>query len=403
MYNPASFQSTDKAEVFHLMYNYPFATLISSNENGLPCISHLPLTPIKDNDDIYLVGHLAAANPHSKILNTSPVIVIFNGPHTYITPKWYEENDVPTWNYVAVHVVGLVELYKDTSSIIECLKILTKHTEVIYPSGWDFFIPGDLQGSILEKSIVGFKIKIQSIDFKKKLSQNRSETDRLSILNGLKSRTDEMSRLISLEMQNTINLKNNLTMSKNINDQKCDWKPPVLETKRMILRPIVLTDAENIFTYATNPNVSKYTLWEPHQTIQDSLDYIQNYIFDYYANEVPEPLGVALKENPQKIIGTIGCFWVSKSAKSMELAYALSEEYWGQGLVAEASQVLMDYCFQQYSLKRIQARCKAENKASARVMEKIGMSYEGTLKAAIFHREKHWDMHYYAKVIESSV
>ena len=60
----------------------------------------------------------------------------------------------------------------------------------------------------------------------------------------------------------------------------------------------------------------------------------------------------------------------------------------------------MDYCFKEFSLKRIQARCKVENKASARVMEKIGMTHEGTLKSAIFHRDKFWDMHYYAKVIE---
>jgi len=68
--------------------------------------------------------------------------------------------------------------------------------------------------------------------------------------------------------------------------------------------------------------------------------------------------------------------------------------------VAEASQAVMDYCFKEFSLKRIQARCKVENKASARVMEKIGMTHEGTLKSAIFHRDKFWDMHYYAKVIE---
>lgn len=183
-----------------------------------------------------------------------------------------------------------------------------------------------------------------------------------------------------------------------IHENKKTWQPPTLETSRLILRPIQLSDAESIYAYAKNPNVCKYTLWETHQSVQDSLSYIEEYIFDYYSKGVPEPLGIALKENPQKIIGTVGCFWVSKRAKSMELAYAIAEEYWGKGLVAEASQAVMDYCFKELSLKRIQARCKAENKASARVMEKIGMTYEGTLKSAIFHRDRFWDMSYYAKV-----
>lgn len=178
------------------------------------------------------------------------------------------------------------------------------------------------------------------------------------------------------------------------------WAPPTLTTDRLILRPIELTDAEAIFDYAKNPNVSRYTLWEPHQSKQDSLDYIKDYVFDYYCKGVPEPLGIALKENPQKIIGTVGCFWTSKKAKAMELAYAIAEEHWGNGLVAEASQAVMDYCFKEFSLKRIQARCKAENKPSARVMEKIGMTYEGTLKSAVFHRDRFWDMAYYAKIVE---
>lgn len=178
------------------------------------------------------------------------------------------------------------------------------------------------------------------------------------------------------------------------------WQPPTLKTDRLILRPIEIGDAESIFNYSKNPNVCKYTLWEAHQSVQDSLSYIKDYIFDYYSKGVPEPFGIALKENPQMIVGTVGCFWTSKQAKAMELAYAVAEEHWGKGIVAEASQAVMDYCFKEFSLKRIQARCKVENKASARVMEKVGITYEGTLKSAIFHRERFWNMSYYAKVIE---
>jgi ribosomal-protein-alanine N-acetyltransferase len=173
---------------------------------------------------------------------------------------------------------------------------------------------------------------------------------------------------------------------------------PTLETNRLILRPLAESDAANIYAYAKNPNVSKYTLWEPHRSIDDSLDYITNYAFGYYKEGIPEPFGIALKTAPDRIIGTVGCFWVSRDAKSMELAYALDEQHWNKGLVPEACGEVMEYCFDHFGLKRIQARCKPENTASARVMQKIGMTYEGTLKASIFHRNRYWDMCYYAVI-----
>lgn len=174
------------------------------------------------------------------------------------------------------------------------------------------------------------------------------------------------------------------------------WQPPTLTTQRLILRDLRLSDSSSIFRYAKNPNVCRYTLWEAHQSEEISREYLINYVFPYYSQKVPEPFAITLKDSPDKVIGTVGCFWISKAARSMELAYAISEEYWGQGIVPEAARAVMDFCFKAYQLNRIQARCKVENIASARVMEKIGMKFEGTLKASVFHREKLWDMHYYA-------
>lgn len=127
--------------------------------------------------------------------------VIFHGPHTYITPKWYTENDVPTWNYSVVHVTGGVELIEDHDGIVECLKELTAHVERRWPSGWELFIPDDLSGDILPKSIVGFRIKVDEINFKKKLSQNRTPADRAGVLKGLEARGDDNSRWVLGEMK----------------------------------------------------------------------------------------------------------------------------------------------------------------------------------------------------------
>lgn len=174
------------------------------------------------------------------------------------------------------------------------------------------------------------------------------------------------------------------------------WIPPILTTERLILRAITLEDAPSIFEYTKNPNVSRYTLWQPYQVMQDTENFIQEYVFSLYKDRVPEPLGITLKSSSHKVIGTVGCFWVSKENQTMELAYALSESYWKQGLVPEAALAIVDYCFQKYPVQRIQARCRAEHKASSRVMEKIGMKFEGTLRSALFCKGSFWDMHHYS-------
>lgn len=200
MYNPQRFKSADTNEAFALMDQNPFATVITVVE-GKPFVSHLPLTPKKVEDKIELIGHLARANPHWKSFANSQATVIFQGPHTYITPKWYAVNDVPTWNYSAVHATGKIELIESPDGIVECLKELTAHVERHWPSGWDFFIPESLTGDILPKSIVGFKVKVDEINFKKKLSQNRTAADRAGVLKGLETRGDDNSRSVLGEMR----------------------------------------------------------------------------------------------------------------------------------------------------------------------------------------------------------
>lgn len=199
MYNPARFKSNNQNEAYELMDRFPFATVVSVSE-GNPFISHLPLTPEIIDGKIQLIGHLARANPHHKLMLGTQVTAIFHGPHSYITPMWYSKNDVPTWNYSAVHVIGQVELIEETNGVIECLKKLSSHVERHYSSGWDFFIPDDLVGNSLSKAIVGFKINVTEIEFKKKLSQNRSPNDRAGVLKGLESRGDENSQLVLNEM-----------------------------------------------------------------------------------------------------------------------------------------------------------------------------------------------------------
>lgn len=207
MYTPQKFKIADRDKAFDLMTKYPFATIISVF-GDTPTISQLPLTPIRKGDQIQLIGHMAKANPHWKVMSQKKITAIFHGPHTYVTPMWYAENDVPTWNYANVHISGTVDLIEDTDGLIDCLKLLSKHSEKQWPSGWEFFIPDDLAGEILPRSIVGFKITIEDLNFKMKMSQNRSEKDRSGIMKGLSQRKDEQSHLVLKIMEDLYNSNN---------------------------------------------------------------------------------------------------------------------------------------------------------------------------------------------------
>ncbi len=221
MYLPARFKNENSEQTFELIRNYPLATVISVNDSS-PLISHLPLVIEResfaakgptsaDSSTFTLIGHLARANPHSRLLDSQTVTAIFHGPQAYITPRWYAENDVPTWNYAVVHAVGTVTLIEDDAGIVDALKALTAHvertrqstsTEATEPhsEAWDFWLPPDLQAapdsnarSPLASAIVAFRIDVTQVQTKFKLSQNRSVLDRQGVIKGLEHRGDAQS------------------------------------------------------------------------------------------------------------------------------------------------------------------------------------------------------------------
>jgi len=153
--------------------------------------------------------------------------------------------------------------------------------------------------------------------------------------------------------------------------------PEAIETERLILRPIKDDDLSSIFEYCSDPEVSKYTTWETHKNLDDSQKLV-SYAKANYQRGLSEPLAITLKENPDKLIGTVGWFWNSERYKSIEIAYALSPLFWGKGIVVEASRGLINEALKKNEILRITSRCIAENRSSARVMEKLGMEYEGT-------------------------
>jgi transcriptional regulator len=201
MYLPKRFTNENVLESLELIRNHPLATLITCHSTG-PFLSHLPLVLEIEDERMVLYGHLARANPHAKLLPNSESTMVFMGPQAYISPVWYAQNDVPTWNYMTVHVRGVAEMIEDEQGIVECLKKLTEVMEAPRNPRWEFWVPEDLQDGQLQKHIVGFKMEVTSLQAKFKLSQNRSKEDFDGVLQGLATQSDDMSKAILKYMKN---------------------------------------------------------------------------------------------------------------------------------------------------------------------------------------------------------
>jgi len=177
---------------------------------------------------------------------------------------------------------------------------------------------------------------------------------------------------------------------------------PVLQTNRLILRPLRLSDAEAIYEYASDPDVSKFTLFETHQGLENAIGFIKTYAFPLYEKNLPEPYGITLVNGSDRVIGTVGCRWASEKFKSMELMYAMGKSYWGKGIMVEAARAVVKHVFDYFDVNRVQAHAKSENIASTRVMEKIGMEFEGEKKEVIFSKGRFWDAKFYGLLRRNS-
>ncbi len=173
-------------------------------------------------------------------------------------------------------------------------------------------------------------------------------------------------------------------------------EPPILETPRLTLRRLQLTDAEDMFAYASDNEVSRYVTWESHRSIADSRAFLQS-VTARYQNSPAAEWGIVAKATG-RLIGTIAYHDWALHHRRAEIGYALGRAYWGQGLMTEAAQAVIAWGFRAHDLYRIQAMCLPANIGSARVMEKAGMQFEGLLRGYILHKGTPCDMKLYAIV-----
>ncbi|MEB3828305.1 GNAT family N-acetyltransferase [Phormidium sp. CCY1219] len=165
---------------------------------------------------------------------------------------------------------------------------------------------------------------------------------------------------------------------------------PSLETPRLLLRKMTLADAVDIFEYASNPKVAQYVTWPVHQSLDDTHQFLTS-VLERYAQQKTAPWAIVHK-NLRQAIGTCGFVNWHSAHNRAEIGYALSAKYWGCGYMTEAVCTAIDFGFREKGLHRIEGRCKLQNIASARVLEKAGMTFEGILRQQMLKDEVYYDM-----------
>lgn len=198
MYVPSAFREQDPVEIRKLLRANPFATLVSW-DGVRPLATHLVLDA-RDGPSggLVLSGHLSRANPQWRTFRPdTEVLAVFLGHHAYISPTWYREPGVPTWNYQAVHVYGAPRLIEDTAELEALLARLVERFEPAYR------LAGLPEGHVANtmKGIVGFEIPVTRVEATSKLSQNKDDWDVSTVIRGLEKRGDPDSAAIAREMR----------------------------------------------------------------------------------------------------------------------------------------------------------------------------------------------------------
>ncbi|MFJ7736295.1 FMN-binding negative transcriptional regulator [Lysinibacillus sp. NPDC097287] len=180
MYIPKAFRVTDQVQLIKFIEQNSFGILFSQL-NAEPFATHLPFV-VEEN---CLLSHFAIANPQWQHLDGQQVLVVFHGPHAYISPTWYqEENTVPTWNYTAVHVVGKVKVVKESERLQDILEKTIHFNEQFETNPWQANFDAKAISGMMN-GIVGVEVNIESIEGKWKMNQHHPVKRQQNAIEGL--------------------------------------------------------------------------------------------------------------------------------------------------------------------------------------------------------------------------
>lgn len=199
MYIPKLYREKDRGEILAFLQQNEFATLVSF-DGEKPVASHLLVEVVDKGEKIHVMGHMSRANPLWRTLDgTREVLVIFQGPHTYISASWYNHVNVPTWNYQSVHLYGIPRLVTEHAEMYSLLKRLMDRHESGRHYNMDTlpqdFVEKEMQG------IMAFDVEITKVEANYKLSQNRNNEDYQNIVYHLEQREDDLSHDVADAMK----------------------------------------------------------------------------------------------------------------------------------------------------------------------------------------------------------
>jgi len=183
MYIPSYFKVTDKKEIFAFIEANAFGQLISRSQGKL-FSTHLPF--LLSDDKTTLFAHLAKQNPQAVNIEEQELLVTLQGPHGYISPSWYANPGVPTWNYQAAHIYGDCKVFHDIKKLKVLVDALTNKYESNFSTQWQ----PEYDASLLI-GIVGIEISITNIECKYKLSQNRPAQDQKQVIEHLRTNNSD--------------------------------------------------------------------------------------------------------------------------------------------------------------------------------------------------------------------
>ncbi len=198
MYIPKLYREEDREKILEFLKQNNFPALVTY-DGEKPTATHLPVEVLEnENGSLTILGHMSRANPQWRSFGEQEVLLIFQGAHTYISPRWYDHVNVPTWNYMMVHVYGKVRLVEGEELHSLLSRLVKNHEE---PTAYSLealpqdFVQKEMNG------VVGFAVDVARVDAGYKLSQNRNDEDHENIIRELKGRGDENSAAVAESMR----------------------------------------------------------------------------------------------------------------------------------------------------------------------------------------------------------
>lgn len=200
MYIPEPFQITDSAAIEAFVEQHPFGTLLVNGQDGIPLASHIPFLFHKNKEKWLIEGHLAKANPQSAAIRSgNPAKLIINGAHGYVSSGVYGHVNVPTYNYQAVHLSGMLDRLSDTDLRNHLSQVVDRFEQNRENPVKTSALPKEMLNAY-EQEIIGFRLTIFKTEAAFKLSQNRNNSDFLNIIEELRNGNADQQQVAD-EMQ----------------------------------------------------------------------------------------------------------------------------------------------------------------------------------------------------------